>query len=380
MKLSVKISMLAFAAMFAFSTPAEAQFGLGKLARKVRKAVGVQTTQDKYEEFREQQAKEDKIRQQKRDSIKAVVASITPTIPQPAAEGTAPVSIKWKDTKIGEWDPVKLEITFNKTYDEGEYAGQKVSYKLNPATGQWTSKKGSDVGSMSNDGTIVSPNLGTIQFDPKTNKVSMNGEVIGEATMLNASSYGTTIGSFEGHVSPLLMAFTFHGSLISEKQVAEWKEAKIKADQEAAERAAKARAEAAAREEAKKKEWAELNCEIMASNGITLGYVRANGVVEASNRSTIGYIQPNGTIERSNRMTIGYVQPNGTVEKSNRMTIGYFDGRTFEKSNRLTCGYYNSGTFEASNRLTIGKIRGNYNNTVLAACFFFFFFPEEVDK
>ncbi|MBO7044835.1 MAG: hypothetical protein J6W38_00550 [Prevotella sp.] len=380
MRLSVKISMLAFAAMFAFSTPAEAQFGLGKLARKARKAIGLQTTQDKYEEFREQQAKEDKIRQRKNDSIKAVVASITPTIPQPAAEGTAPVAIKWKDTRIGEWDPVKLEITFNKTYDEGEYAGQKVSYKLNPATGQWTSKKGTDVGSMSNDGTIVSPNLGTIQFDPKTNKISKDGEVIGDVTMLKASSYGTAIGSFEGHVSPLLMAFTFHGSLISEKQVAEWKEAKIKADQEAAERAAKARAEAAAREEARKKEWAELNCEIMASNGITLGYVRANGVVEASNRSTIGYIQPNGTIERSNRTTIGYVQPNGTVEKSNRMTLGYFDGRTFEKSNRLTCGYFSGGTFEASNRLTIGKIRGNYNNTVLAACFFFFFFPEEVDK
>ena len=53
MKLPVKIAMLALAATFTFSTPADAQFGLGKLARKVRKAVGVQTTQDKFEEFRE---------------------------------------------------------------------------------------------------------------------------------------------------------------------------------------------------------------------------------------------------------------------------------------------------------------------------------------
>ena len=42
--------VMALAAMFAFSTPAEAQFGLGKLARKARKAVGLQTNQDKYEE------------------------------------------------------------------------------------------------------------------------------------------------------------------------------------------------------------------------------------------------------------------------------------------------------------------------------------------
>ena len=234
---------MALAAMFAFSTPADAQFGLGKLARKVRKAVGVETQQDKYEEFREQQAKEDKIRQHKRDSIKAVMASITPTIPQPAAEGTAPIAIKWKGTQIGTWDPVSLVITFNQTYDDGAYAGQKVIYKLDPATGKWKSRKGTDVGQMSNDGTIVSPNLGTIKFNPQTNKVVRNGEIIGEVNMLSAYSYGTTIGGYETHVSPLLVAFTFLGSLISEKQITEWKEAKKQRDLAAA----KARQEAAAR-------------------------------------------------------------------------------------------------------------------------------------
>ena len=241
--------MLAFAAMFAFSTPAEAQFGLDKLARKARKAIGLQTNQDKYEEQREQLAKEEKIRQQKRDSIKAVMASITPTIPQPAAEGTAPITIKWQNTPIGTWDPVALEITFNKTYDEGELAGQKVSYKLDPASGRWTSKKGTYVGSISNDGTIESPNLGIITFDPKKNTVSKDGEVIGEVTMLSASSFDHTIGSYECHVSPLLVAYTFHGVLISDRQVAEWKEAKRQRDIAAA----KARQEAAkARQEAEK--------------------------------------------------------------------------------------------------------------------------------
>ena len=208
---------MALAAMFAFSTPAEAQFGLGKLARKARKAVGLQTNQDKYEEYREQQAKEEKERKRKNDSIQLAIKDITPTIPQPAAKG-ALNTIRWGKTAIGTWDPVNLEITFNKTYDDGEFAGQKVSYKLDPATGKWTAKNGLPKGSISNDGTIESPNLGTIKFDPKTNKVSMDGSVIGEVTMQKATSFGHEIGSFEGHVSPLLVAYTFHGALISKNQ------------------------------------------------------------------------------------------------------------------------------------------------------------------
>ena len=311
--------VMALAAMFAFSTPAEAQFGLGKLARKARKAVGLQTNQDKYEEYREQQAKEEKERKRKNDSIQAAIKDITPTIPQPAATGKLN-TIRWGKTAIGTWDPVNLEITFNQTYDEGEYAGQKVSYKLDPATGDWTSKKGTHVGRMSNDGTIESPNLGTIKFDSKTNKVSMNGETIGEATMLKATSFSHEIGSYDGHVSPLLIAFTFHGCLISKDQVVEWKEAEAKARAEAAARAEKERQERIAREEALKKEWQELNVEVMTSTGSTLGYVR-NGTVENSTHSTIGYIKSNGTIENSTHSTIGYVKSNGEVENSTHSTI-----------------------------------------------------------
>ena len=325
MKHSIKISVMALIAMFAFSTAADAQFGLGKLARKVRKAVGVETTQDKYEEFREQQAKEDKIRQHKNDSIKAVMASITPTIPQPAAEGTAPITIKWKGTPIGTWDPVGLEITFNKTYDEGEFAGQKVSYKLDPSTGQWTSKKGTNVGSMSNDGTIVSPNLGTIKFNPQTNAVVKNGEVIGEVTMLKASSYGTSIGSYETHVSPLLVAFTFHGSLISDKLLAEWKEAKIQRDIAAA----KARQEAAARaasssssssSSAKKYSVLYYNgkkCEIDSNGRINdgyngIGWLRDGKITTFSAGNTVGRIESDGTVRTLIGNKIGEVR-NGEI-------------------------------------------------------------------
>ena len=335
--------VMALAAMFAFSTPAEAQFGLGKLARKARKAVGLQTNQDKYEEYREQQAKEEKERRRKNDSIQLAIKDITPTIPQPAATG-ALNTIRWGKTAIGTWDPVNLEITFNKTYDEGEYAGQKVSYKLNPATGDWTSKKGTHVGRMSNDGTIESPNLGTIKFDSKTNKVSMNGETIGEATMLKATSFSHEIGSYDGHVSPLLIAFTFHGCLISKDQVVEWKEAEAKAKAEAAARAEKERQERIAREEALKKEWQELNVEVMTSTGSTLGYVR------------------NGTVENSTHSTIGYIKSNGTIENSSHSTLGYF----------------RSGDYESSTHSTIGKMRGTNNSTVIAGIFFFFHFKDKV--
>ena len=368
--------VMALAAMFAFSTPAEAQFGLGKLARKARKAVGLQTNQDKYEEYREQQAKEEKERKRKNDSIQAAIKDITPTIPQPAATGKLN-TIRWGKTAIGTWDPVNLEITFNQTYDEGEYAGQKVSYKLDPATGDWTSKKGTHVGRMSNDGTIESPNLGTIKFDSKTNKVSMNGETIGEATMLKATSFSHEIGSYDGHVSPLLIAFTFHGCLISKDQVVEWKEAEAKARAEAAARAEKERQERIAREEALKKEWQELNVEVMTSTGSTLGYVR-NGTVENSTHSTIGYIKSNGTIENSTHSTIGYVKSNGEVENSTHSTIGYYRNGTIENSSHSTIGYFRSGDYESSTHSTIGKMRGTNNSTVIAGIFFFFHFKDKV--
>ena len=370
MKLSVKISMLALAATFTFSTPADAPFGLGNLARKVRKAVGVETQQDKYEEFREQQAKEEKIRQHKRDSIKAVMASITPTIPQPAAEGTAPVTIKWKGTPIGTWDPVGLEITFNKTYDVGEFAGQKVSYKLNPATGQWTSKKGTDVGSMSNDGTIVSPNLGTIKFNPQTNAVVRNGEVIGEVTMLSAYSYGTTIGSFEAHVSPLLVAFTFHGSLISENQIAEWKEAKKQRDLAAA----KARQEAAARAAAQSSSSSSGSRDIdLWRSGSRFGEIRSNGEVWIGG-SRRGEFRSNGEIWVSGSRK-GEIRSNGEIWK-NGSRIGEVRSNNEVWMNGSRIGEVRSNGEIWYNGSRIGEARSMSSSDVrkVAVIYFYGFF------
>ena len=358
---------MAMAAMFALSTPTEAQWG--SLLNKARKAAGIKTKQEKAQD-------EAKHRQ---DSIQTAIKSITPTIPQPAKTG-APNVIKWGDTKIGEWDPVNLEITFNQTYDEGELAGQKVSYKLDPNTGVWTSKKGTNVGQMSNDGTIQSPNLGTLKFDPEKCTVSMDGEVIGKVNLKTAYAFDKTIGSFEGHVSPLLVAFTFYGSLISKKQVAEWKEAKLKVEQEAKERAERERQARIEREETLKKEWAALNMEITSSSNSTLGYIRANGTVENSSHSTIGYIKTSGEVENGSHSTIGYIRDNGTVENSSHSTIGYYRNGCFEDSYHSTAGYFRNGDVENSSHSTIGKIRGGSNKTIVAAAVYFFFFKDKIQS
>ena len=367
MKRRTTFLVMALAAMFALSTPAEAQWG--SLLNKARKAAGIKTKQEKAQD-------EAKRRQ---DSIQTAIKSITPTIPQPAKTG-APNAIKWGDTKIGEWDPVKLEITFNQTYDEGELAGQKVSYKLDPTTGIWTSKKGTNVGQMSNDGTIQSPNLGTLKYDPEKNTVSMDGEVIGKVNLKTAYAFDRTIGSFEGHVSPLLVAFTFHGSLISKKQVTEWKEAKLKAEQEAKERAERERQARIEREEALKKEWAALNMEITTSTNSTLGYIRANGVVENSNHSTIGYIKTSGEVENGNHSTLGYIRDNGEVENSYHSTIGYYRNGCFEDSYHSTAGYFRNGDVENGSHSTVGKIRGGSNKTIVAAAVYFFFFKDKIQS
>lgn len=370
MKLSVRITMMALAATFAFSTPADAQFGLGKLARKARKAVGLQTSQDKYEEIREQQEKAEKERRRKQDSIQAVINSITPTIPLPAAEGTAPIAIKWGSTQIGTWDPVVQEITFNQTYDEGEFAGQKVSYKLDPSTGKWTSKKGTDVGSMSNDGTIVSPNLGTIKFNPQTNKIVRNGEVIGEATMLKASSYGTTFGSFETHVSPLLVAFTFHGSLISEKQVTDWKEAKIKRDQEAAIRAAKAREEAAKRVQSSSSSSSSGRDVELWRNGSRFGELRSNGEVWIGG-SRKGEIRSNGEIwvngSRKGEIRNGDIWKNGS-----RIGEVRSNGEVWQNGSRI--GEVRSNGEVWYNGSRIGEARSMSDARKVAVIYFYGFY------
>ena len=320
MRHSIKTTMMVLVTMFAFSTAADAQFSIN--LNKARKVLGIKTKKEK------------------------TMDALKPTIPQPDKKGK-PVIIKWMNNRVGEWDPAALKLTFDQTYEEGEYAGQHVTLTLDPATGKWTSISGKEVGQMSNDGTLETPNLGTIKFNPKTNEVSMDGEVIGFATINEASCYGTKFGSFDSYVSPLLVAYTTFGVLISNDQVDKLKAIKQKADAEAAARAAKERELAAARAASSSRVSSSSSSSSNSSSsssssskqsielyrsGSRFGEIRPNGDIYISG-SRVGEARSNGDIyvNGSNR---GEVRSNGDVYKSGRR-VGeirsngeiYLDGR-----------------------------------------------------
>ena len=322
MRHSIKTTMMALVTMFAFSTAADAQFSIN--LNKARKALGIKTKKEK------------------------AMDALKPTIPQPDKKGK-PVTIKWMNKKVGEWDPATLMLVFNDTYDEsaGEYAGQHITFMLDPATGKWTNIAGRPAGQMSNDGTLETPNLGTIKFNPKTNEVSMDGEVIGSATINEASCYGTTFSSFDGYVSPLLVAYTTFGVMVSKDQIGRFKLLQQQAKAEAAARAAKERELAAARAASSSRVSSSSSSSSNSSSsssssskqsielyrsGSRFGEIRPNGDIYISG-SRVGEARSNGDIyvNGSNR---GEVRSNGDVYKSGRR-VGeirsngeiYLDGR-----------------------------------------------------
>lgn len=322
MRHSIKTTMMALVAMFAFSTAADAQFSIN--LNKARKALGIKTKKEK------------------------AMDALKPTIPQPDKKGK-PVTIKWMNKKVGEWDPATLMLVFNDTYDEsaGEYAGQHITFMLDPATGKWTNIAGRPAGQMSNDGTLETPNLGTIKFNPKTNEVSMDGEVIGSATINEASCYGTTFSSFDGYVSPLLVAYTTFGVMVSKDQIGRFKLLQQQAKAEAAARAAKERELVAARAASSSRVSSSSSSSSNSSSsssssskqsielyrsGSRFGEIRPNGDIYISG-SRVGEARSNGDIyvNGSNR---GEVRSNGDVYKSGRR-VGeirsngeiYLDGR-----------------------------------------------------
>ena len=365
MRHSIKTTMMVLATMFAFSTAADAQFSIN--LNKARKALGIKTKKEK------------------------AMDALKPTIPQPDKKGK-PVTVKWMNNRVGEWDPAALKLTFDQTYQEGEYAGQHVTLTLDPATGKWTSISGKEVGQMSNDGTLKTPNLGTIKFNPKTNEVSKDGEVIGYATISEASCYGTKFGSFDSYVSPLLLAYTTFGVLISNDQVDKLKAIKQKADAEAAARAAKERELAAARAASSRSSSSSSSNSSSSSgssnssssssskktidlyrSGSRFGEIRPNGDIYISG-SRVGEARSNGDIyvNGSNR---GEVRSNGDVYKSGTR-VGevrsngdiYLDGRRVGEV-RSNGDVYLNGT-------RVGEARNMTSSDVktVAAIYFFNFF------
>ena len=331
MKQRLMITMMAVVSMFMFSTVANAQFGLGSLVKAGKAAL------DKDPD---------------------------PTIPKAKKKGK-PILVRWEGkTPIATWDPKELEIAFNQKWDSGDLAGKQVIYKVDEETGKVTRNDGQVKGSMSNDGTIESPNLGTLHFDASTHKITRNGEVIGTAGVESAVCFGHTIGSFDSKVSPLLSAYVWFGLMISENQVTKWKQEQTDAEAKAVQE----RAEREALMEQLKQEYAEdlKTCEVM---------------IEKSNFTTAGRVRK-GTIEDSSFRTIGRIKCVGIsgsnlkwqIEDSNFRTIGKFDGRNFDASSSENSGRYNGNMVENSKFSTIGRIKGTKNPVIIAACYYFFTF------
>ena len=141
-------------------------------------------------------------------------------IPKAKKKGK-PITFNWSGTTIGTWNPATLEITFNKKDDNG----QLPVYTINASNGSVTGKDGKSKGSMS-DGSLVSPNLGTLTVKKKEYpifEVFCDGDCIGTVTPQKAVAYvgnsKKVLGEFADEVSPLLVAYVYFGVLLSADQV-----------------------------------------------------------------------------------------------------------------------------------------------------------------
>ena len=198
---------------------AEAQFGIINAIDKAAK---------KNKAKKEQAAQEQKIADQN--------AKWELAIPQPGESGTILFSVRNGSINEGicMYDPSKLELTMSTT--RGGNTGGAV-YKIDPATGKVTDKNGVSKGSMSADGTIESPNLGTIKLSALTTtdvtgnsatgfkkidkttgySVSGKGTKLGTVTLKSVS--GMVTGDVTAEVNPLLVAYVFYGLSMTEKEL-----------------------------------------------------------------------------------------------------------------------------------------------------------------
>ena len=218
MKQSIKISVMALVAMFAFSTVADAQFG--SLLKAAKKAVKKEKTTTVTLPSGETQVVKGEI-----------------VIPQPAEKGGPIPSIRYgffynkemNKKQTGFWDPTTLKLTFNK---DAVGNGPSV-YTINPSSGAVTAEDGSAVGSLSNDGTIVTPNKRTLIMTKKSGShsfdadVTENGQVIGEVNIAddghmqlyscNDGKWSNCTFRFDKTVNPLLCAYAYFGVIYDRK-------------------------------------------------------------------------------------------------------------------------------------------------------------------
>ena len=188
MKHSIKVAAVALIAMFAFGTVAEAQ--LGSLLNKAKSAASSSSSSSS------------------KSSAKVKLA-----IPKTGSGDVIVFSRKNQDNKIGSWNPVTGEIT----------VGGAV-YKLDPNTGAVTDASGASKGSMNANGTIESPNFGTITLKPDGVLIYVNKgdeRLGGIVTTMGEAYYGDRRLGDSGFasdqsVNPLLMAYVYFGLIYTQ--------------------------------------------------------------------------------------------------------------------------------------------------------------------
>ena len=225
--------------MMGVNFDAEAQ--LGGLLNKAKNKVTGGSKADKEKQRVIDEAKEKFAAQQ---------AMLQLAIPQPDAEKKVCL-FSVEGTGLCSWNPATLELTI--TANRGGNTPGSV-YKLDPATGKFTDNNGAPKGSISADGTIESPNLGTLKLNAKIIKrevyynefvpnhgiigltsfradcidsYTVSGTINGKDTKLGSVIVNRAYGSdyignvvVNSAVNPLLMAYVTYGLMLSNEGIA----------------------------------------------------------------------------------------------------------------------------------------------------------------
>ena len=150
------------------------------------------------------------------------------TMPKPDAKAKPVTFSVGKNGEIAvcSWNPATLELTML-TEMSGNQKGDVI--KLDPNTGKFTNNRGEDKGSISEDGTIVSPHLGVLKFEVKNAGVyGMEYKVLlkfpngGSHILCNlkeeGSNSGDIPGTYTGKVNRLLAGYVY-GALLLDKRM-----------------------------------------------------------------------------------------------------------------------------------------------------------------
>lgn len=191
---------------------AEAQFGIINAIDKAAK---------RNKAKKEQAAQEQNVANLNAETQRGDLAGgFSVAIPKTQQQGE-PVTfvLGTKKTELGTWNPTSLELTFYK----GVAEESQVVYRIDSNTGAITSGDGSSKGSMSNDGTIVTPGKRTLTAKKKNAndiEVFENGQVIGKVYLANtsqggcwASVDGTIMIQFNDRINPMVVAYITFGVL-----------------------------------------------------------------------------------------------------------------------------------------------------------------------